>query len=124
MAIYRHELLINEKSIYRWDSMIVLKYIQLTQDIRDVDMNDADSLLNALFIIEKFTCSAGLKLNKAKTKIFYLGNTNHKPIEDLIPCTGFKSLGIYFDADYSSMVINNLDEKYKKFQNNKHMVAA
>ncbi len=55
-------------------------------------VNDAESLLNALFIIEKYTCTAGLKLNKAKTKIFYLGNTIHKPIDDLILCTGFKSL--------------------------------
>ena len=59
--------------------------IQLGDDTT-LFVNDAESLLNAIYIIEKFTCSAGLKLNKAKTKIFYLGNTNHKPIVALHPC--------------------------------------
>ena len=63
------------------------------------------------------TCS-GLKLNKSKTKIFYLGNTNHKPsFNDIEITNNFKALGIYFSKDIEKITEINLDERYKKFKN-------
>ena len=42
--------------------------------------------LKAVFeLLEEFQKHAGLKLNKRKTEIFYLGNTNHRP-NDLLGC--------------------------------------
>ena len=84
-------------------------------------LNNESSLEAAIDLLTSFSKVSGLKLNKAKTQIFYLGNTNHRPDDRTHGIDGitnnFKSLGIYFCKDQKDMVNKNLEEKYKKFKN-------
>ena len=75
---------------------------------------DNIACLKAVFeLLAEFHKHSGLiyKLNKSKTKIFHLGNTNHRP-NDLIGCceanVSFQCLGIYFMKDPMC------DDGYKK----------
>ncbi len=79
-------------------------------------LNGTKSLVNALSLIEDFYSVSGLRLNKAKTKLFYLGNTNHRPVECLKHLTvtrSFRNLGIMFEMDMMKMSSYNLEEKFK-----------
>ncbi len=53
-----------------------------------------------------------MKLNKNKTKIFDLGNTNHNPNESI----QFKCLGIDFFYSEMDMSTKNLEYKFAKFK--------
>ena len=98
----------------------LFKICQLADDTT-LFLNDAQSLKNALELLDKFHVCTGLKLNKAKTQIFYLGNTNHRPNDNIngITVVGdkFKALGIYFNRNRNAMVIDNLEQRYNRFQN-------
>ncbi len=81
---------------------------------------DNIACLKAVFeLLDEFHKHSGLKLNKSKTEIFYLGNTNHRP-NDLLGCreanVSFKCLGIYFMKDPMMMAIKNIEETYKNFK--------
>ncbi len=57
---------------------------------------------------------SGLRLNKAKTKLFYLGNTNHRPFECLKHLTvtrSVRNIGIVFEMAKMAMS-DNLEEKF------------
>ena len=82
-------------------------------------IKDRSSLDVALNILDDFYKCSGLKLNKNKTEIFYLGNTNHRPngqIEIRVVQSSFKALGITFDKDQKRANETNLNEKLHKFK--------
>lgn len=81
-------------------------------------LKDENSLRESLNVFESFSKCSGLKLNKTKTEIFYLGNTNHKPNTYGLSLAGdtFKSLGIYFSKDDLKVQNLNFEEKFLKFK--------
>ena len=83
-------------------------------------LENNSSLIAALHLLDQFSTCSGLKLNKNKTEIFYLGNTNHRPNANIDPnlkiSTHFKSLGIYFHKEIEEMICRNLEERYKAFK--------
>ena len=94
-----------------------IKIGQLADDTT-LFLKDMYNLEKALEILEAFYTCSGLKLNKSKTEIFYLGNTNHRPTcENLSTANSFKALGIYFCKDMEEMIEHNLEERLKKFKN-------
>ena len=83
-------------------------------------LKDDESLKRALFILDELKKCSGLKLNKSKTEIFYLGNTNHRPNNTVcginIVTSGFKCLGIHFLRDKNEMYARNLLDRFNKFK--------
>jgi hypothetical protein len=93
-----------------------IKISQLADDT-SLFLRDEKSLSNALDLLEKFHVCSGLKLNKSKTKLFCLGNTNHRPtILSLATTEHFKTLGVSFSNNIEDMSVVNLEERYNKFQ--------
>ena len=90
-----------------------IKISQLADDTT-LFLKDHNALNCAFKLLEHFHTCSGLKLNKTKTEIFYLGNTNHRPTN-----TGFKALGIYFCKNIDEMSKVNLDDRYDRF---KHII--
>ena len=73
-----------------------LKITQLAADTTLFLANDT-ALTCAFSLLDKFHTCSGLKLNKTKTEIFYLGNTNHRPTSGELRTTKmFKISGIQF----------------------------
>lgn len=94
-----------------------IKISQLADDTT-LFLKNETALDEAFILLEKFKTCSGLKLNKSKTEIFYLGNTNHRPMYNTIKTTKkFKALGIYFTKDINNMSNINLDERFNKFIN-------
>ncbi len=54
---------------------------QLTDDTYRLFLKNTESLKSAISLIEQFHYVSGLKLNKKKNKVLYLGNTNPKAKE-------------------------------------------
>ena len=83
-------------------------------------LKNQNSFEASIELLENFSTCSGLKLNKNKTEIFYLGNTNHRPNFDVHGIskvsTRFKSLGIHFSNNLKDMYELNLEEKYQKFK--------
>ncbi len=75
-------------------------------------LKNKESLDSAIDLIERFHNVSGLKLNKNKTKIFHLGNTNHRPNESM----HFKCLGIEFLYKELDMSVKNFEDKFAKFK--------
>ena len=97
------------------------KEIKITQlaDDTTLFLHDINSLDNVFKILDCFYKVSGLKLNKTKTEIFYLGNTNHRPNIDYdikIVTNSFKALGFYFSNDIDEMVNLNLNERHSSFK--------
>ena len=93
-----------------------IKISQLADDTT-LFLKDNNALLLALEILESFQTCSGLKLNKNKTEIFYLGNTNHRPTNSAIKVANeFKALGIYFSKNNDEMTYRNLEERLKKIE--------
>jgi hypothetical protein len=99
---------------------VPFKISQLADDTTLFLAND-NALKRILQILDMFHKCSGLKLNKSKTEIFYLGNTNHRPNETIhgvkIAKEWFKALGIYFCKDSNEMAKKNLEERYIRFKN-------
>ena len=94
-----------------------IKITQLADDTTLFLLND-NALSNAFNMLDKFYSCSGLKLNKSKTEIFYLGNTNQRPaIKNLNITKTFKALGIHFSKNTEDMISLNIDERYHKFKN-------
>jgi hypothetical protein len=102
----------------------IFKICQLADDTT-LFLNNDQSLTHALCLLERFHVCTGLKLNKSKTEIFYLGNTNHRPNDSVkdIAVVGdqFKALGIFFNRDGDRMVFENLDKRFNRFKNILHI---
>ncbi len=60
-----------------------IEFVSQLADGTNLFLNDAESLVNAVSLIEVFDSLSGLRLNRAKTKLFYLRNINHRPFECL-----------------------------------------
>ena len=93
-----------------------MKITQLADDT-SLFLKNHNALSHAFEMLENFHVCSGLKINKTKTEIFYLGNTNHRPGDINYPCTNFKALGIHFYKNSDEMVKTNLDERYKRLKN-------
>ena len=97
-----------------------LKLTQLADDTT-LFLYDEKSLINALDLLERFSVCSGLKLNMSKTKIFCLGNTNHRPTlhskYEILKTSSFKALGVHFCYNTDEMSRINLDERLEKFIN-------
>lgn len=93
-----------------------IKISQLADDTT-LFLKDHKALACAFELLENFYTCSGLKLNKTKTEIFYLGNTNHRPTDQVVISTSFKALGIYFCKSTDEMIKKNLDERCERFQN-------
>jgi hypothetical protein len=106
---------------------VQFKITQLADDTSLFLKNDA-SLQYALNILDQFYTCSGLKLNKNKTEIFYLGNTNHRPNKEVYGikiCEGkFKALGIYFCRHTIEMSTLNLTDRLRKFKNTLNIWAS
>ena len=63
-------------------------------------LNDSESVINALQLLEKFKQCSGLEINKSKTKIMWLGTACHKRewIDNIEAVSKIKILGIIFSA--------------------------
>jgi hypothetical protein len=83
-------------------------------------LKNTNSLKIVFKTLDQFQICSGLKLNKTKTQIFYLGNTNHRPDDNIFGvhvCNHvFKVLGIYFIKDNKEMIYKNLEERFTKFK--------
>ena len=94
------------------------KISQLADDT-SLFLRDHRSLTQVIELLDEFAICSGLKLNKTKTEIFYLGNTNHRPNVDVNDTykvsTSFKLLGIHFGVDQNN-ISQNLEERYKCFK--------
>jgi hypothetical protein len=77
-----------------------IKISQLADDTT-LFLCDVNALEASLELIEEFRICSGLKLNKMKTEIVYLGNTNHRPNTHGIKVvkTDFQALGIHFSSN-------------------------
>jgi hypothetical protein len=96
-----------------------IKISQLADDTT-LFLKNEKSLQKVLTILDYFYTCSGLKLNKSKTEIFYLGNTNHKPnVTNLgikVAELSFKSLGIHFSKDLKQTSEKNLEDRFNKFK--------
>ena len=94
-----------------------IKISQLADDTT-LFLHSFKDLEHVFSILDKFHTCSGLKLNKTKTTLFNLGNTNHRPSQqDRNFVTEFKALGIYFMKNTEEMSAFNLKERFRKFQN-------
>ena len=84
-----------------------IKISQLADDTT-LFLKSNQALDKAICVLEMFNTCSGLKLNKTKTEIFYLGNTNHRPTyNNLSVVNSFR--GIYFCKDSEEMIERNLE---------------
>ena len=94
-----------------------LKIIQMADDTT-VFVEDLNSLSKVLEIIELFHLFAGLKLNKTKTEVMWLGKLRHseeKPL-DLTWVNEVHSLGIFFSYNTDYVIQKNFTDKSKDFK--------
>ena len=96
-----------------------IKISQLADDTT-LFLRDQNALQNAFRILDNFSTCSGLKLNKSKTEIFYLGNTNHRPT-DALTTSKFKALGVTFTKNTNEMAHYNVEERFKKFKSVLHL---
>ena len=98
----------------------IFKICQLADDTT-LFLKNNKSLEYALNTLDKFYECTGLKLNRSKTEIFYLGNTNHRPMDNIygivVTKDMFKALGVYFCKNREEMVKVNLDKRLCNFKN-------
>ena len=97
------------------------KVLKMTQYADDTCLfvENTESLENALTIFENFYRYAGLRLNKEKTDIIWLGKNNRQgKINDInIINKPAKSLGIWLCMDPAEVIKINLDERIEKCVN-------
>jgi hypothetical protein len=85
-------------------------------------LQDVDSMKNAFKILEKFTKSSGLKVNKEKSDALGIGesattNFKHKVTGIKWPEHSIKTLGVYINNDIERMTRENFEYILKKIKN-------
>ena len=95
-----------------------VKISQLADDTT-LFLRDVSSLKNALDFLDTFRKSSGLKLNKGKTEIMWIGameNSNEKPLGLQITNNSVRCLGILCNTDEDTAIKENFSQKIKKLK--------
>ena len=95
-----------------------VKISQLADDTT-LFLRDVSSLQNALDFLDTFRKSSGLKLNKGKTEIMWIGameNSNEKPLGLQITNNSVRCLGILCNTDEDTAIKENFSQKIKKLK--------
>ena len=96
---------------------IEIKVVQMADDTTSF-LKDDNSLKEILVTLEEFRKYAGLKLNKGKSEIMWLGiqkDSNEMPCG--LKCVkGTKALGIFFSYNIKEMVEKNFGQKIKELK--------
>ena len=95
-----------------------IKVSQLADDTT-LFLKDTHSLKVALEFLEKFKLSSGLKLNKIKTEVIWIGAETkciEKPLGLKITNTTVRCLGILCNTDINSVIKENFTTKIKKIK--------
>ena len=95
-----------------------IKVSQLADDTT-LFLKDTYSLNEALLFLDKFKKSSGLKLNKGKTEVIWIGSKiycNEKPLGLKITKSSVRCLGILCHTDIDNAVNENFELKVKKIK--------
>jgi exonuclease III len=94
-----------------------IKVVQMADDTTSF-LRDVNSLQEIMNTLEEFRKYAGLRLNKTKSEIMWLGkqkDSNEMPCG--LKCVkGTKALGIFFTYNLKEMVEKNFDQKIKELK--------
>jgi hypothetical protein len=82
-------------------------------------LSDEESLREAMSVLDLFRTCSGLKINRDKSEAIWIGassNFRHRPCGLKWTRDSVKSLGIYINNDYQTMVNQNFNEKLDKVE--------
>ncbi len=95
-----------------------IKISQLADDTT-LFLRDIDSLREALSFLDIFKCCTGLKLNRSKTEIIWLGsqcNSTVKPLGLRVTNSSVRCLGVLCNTNVTDAVNENFVSKIKKLK--------